>query len=156
MNLIASIDVNTTGDNRTKSFRKNMRSIPACLMCLMLTTLLSCGEDQRIKKYQEIVDHADRLKIYKETGAELILTREVSDQQELKTLKAILKQGIKPEHMQALFPREKIELYSGNTRQGAILIFHSDGSTHADFQSQDFELGLALTYRVGTYLNGLR
>jgi len=133
-----------------------MRFIPACLMCLMLTTLLSCGEDQRVKKYQEIVDHADRLKIYKETGAELILTREVSDQQELKTLKAILKQGIKPEHIQALFPREKIELYSGNTRQGAILIFHSGGATHADFQSQDFELGLALTYRVGTYLNGLR
>jgi hypothetical protein len=155
MNLIASIAVNIIRDNRINFFR-NMRFIPACLMCLTLTTLLSCGEDQRLRKYQEIVDHADRLKIYKETGAELILAREISDQQELKTLKAILKQGIKPEHKQALFPHEKIELYSGNTRQGAILIFHSDGATHADFQSQEFKLGLALTYRVGTYLNGLR
>ena len=133
-----------------------MRFAPVCLICLMLTTLLSCGEDDRVKKYEAIVDHADRLKIYQETGAELKLTRDVSDQQELKTLKAILKQGIKPEHKQALFPHEKIELYYGNIRQGAILIFHADGATHADFQSQEFELGLTLTYRVTTYLNGLR
>lgn len=86
----------------------------------------------------------------------MILAREVSDQQELETLKAILKQDIKPEHQQALFPHEKIELYSGNTRQGAILIFNSDGVTHADFRSREFEMGLTLTYRVGTYLNGLR
>jgi len=156
MNPIASIPVNITPDNRIKSFRKHMRFVPACLICLMLTALLSCGKDERVEKYESIVDHADRLKIYKETGAELILAREVSDQQELKALKAILKQGVTPEHKQALFPHEKIELYSGNIRQGAILIFHSDGATHADFQSQEFELGLALTYRVGAYLNGLR
>jgi hypothetical protein len=155
MNPTAFIRVNTTGNNRKKSFRKHMRFLPACLICLTLTALLSCG-DARVKKYQEIVDQTDRLKIYKETGAELVLAREVSDQQELKTLKAILKQDIKPEHTQTLFPHEKIELYSGNTRQGAIFIFNSDGATHADFQNQEFELGLALTYRVGTYLNGLR
>jgi len=156
MNHAASIHVDITPDIRTKKIRKHMRLIPACLICLPLITLLSCGEDDRVRKYEAIVDHADRLKIYQETGAELKLAREVSDQQELNILKTILKEGVKPECKQALFPHDKIELYSGNIRQGAILIFHSDGTTHADFQSQEFDLGLTLTYRVGTYLNGLR
>ena len=133
-----------------------MRFAPVCLIGLMLVLLLSCGADDRVKKYEAIIDQADRLKIYKETGAELTLAREVSDRQELEALKAILKQGITPGQKQSLFPHEKIELYSGNIRQGAILIFQADGATHAAFQSQEFEVGLVLTYRVATYLNGLR
>jgi len=133
-----------------------MRFASVCLIGLMLILLLSCGADDRVKKYEAIIDRADRLKIYKETGAELTLAREVSDRQELETLKAILKQGITPEQKQGLFPHEKIELYSGNTRQGAILIFQADGATHAAFRGKDFELGLLLTYRVAAYLNGVR
>ena len=68
MNHAASISVDITPHSRTKYFRKHMRLIPACLICLTLTTLLSCGEDERVRKYEAIVDHADRLKIYQEPG----------------------------------------------------------------------------------------
>lgn len=122
----------------------------------MLTTLLSCGEDQRIKKYQKIVDQADRLRIYTEAGAELIFTREVTDPQALGNIKALLKQHVTPSRKQKLFPNEKLELYSGNTLLGELWIFHSGSAPYANFETPEFEFGFALTYRAENYLSGLR
>jgi hypothetical protein len=153
MNLRASISVKPTGPERLKSFRKHMRLFIACLM---LTNLLSCREDARVKKYQDIINHTDRLKIYTESGADLVLSREVSDAQELRKLKTMLTRNVRPSDDQKLFPYEKIELYTGNTLQGALLIFNSGGKPYADLKTPDFEFGFALTHGASFYLSQLR
>jgi hypothetical protein len=153
MNPGASISVKLTSRQRRKFFRKYMRLLIACLM---LIVLVSCGQDSRVKKYQDIVDQADRLKIYTEAGAGLVLTHEVSDTQELRKVKAMLTRNVQPGSSQKFFPHEKIELYNGNTLQGALLIFNAGGEPYADFKTPDFEFGFALTWAAGTYLNQLR
>jgi hypothetical protein len=127
-----------------------MRSI---FQLLFVTFLISCSQDERLVKYNSIVDKCDKVRIYKSAYAESTLLREISNQDDLRILKQILKRKIEPEIQRKFIPSMKYELIKDNKQIGVLLINDSNEDPFVNFQNEDFGFGFKLTYGIGTYLN---
>ena len=115
--------------------------------------LNSCSRDERIEKYDKIINDCDRVKIYTRTDNDFNLIKEIIDKDDLLTLKTILKRDINPEMQEKFIANKRFEILKGDKVVGQLMINDSKERPFANFVSDDFGFGFRLTYGIGMYLN---
>ena len=118
---------------------------------ILLLTLIGCSEI-KIRQYNSIVDHADRIEIqFKNSDQKVVL-----DSDQIESFKSILKRNIEPE-LSAKFTADiRIDLYDGEDRIGFFLVSENATKPFVNFDSDDLNFSFRLTYGIGRYLAEIR
>jgi hypothetical protein len=128
----------------------NMKRLIGLTFFILLN---SCSTDETLNKYNKIIDDCDKVKIFRKTGEDFKLVMEITDRDELMTLKAILKRDVNPEMQGKFLADKRFEIYKGDHVIGQLLIKESDETPFVNFVCDDFGFGFRLTYGIGMYPN---
>jgi hypothetical protein len=119
----------------------------------IIVLLNSCSWDERIEKYEQIINDSDKFKIYVRTDNDFKLIKKIIDKDDLVTLKTILKSDINLEIQEKFTADKRIEILQGDKVVGQLMINDSKERPFVNFVSDDLGFGFRLTYRIGMYLN---
>jgi hypothetical protein len=128
----------------------NMRLLIGLTFIILLN---SCSTDERIDKYNKIIDDCDKVKIFRKTDNDFKLVIEIKGKDELMNLKTILKRDINPEMQEKFLADKRFEIFKGEKVIGQLLINESDERPFVNFVCNDFGFGFKLTYGIGMYPN---
>ena len=117
---------------------------------LILSIFDSCSSDKRLDIYNQIINKADKIKIYCQFNNDFKLTKEINDVKGLEILKEILKRDIKPETPRKIIVDKKFEIIKDNKVVGQLMINDSKNG-FVNFMTNDLVFGFRLTYGIGMY-----
>jgi hypothetical protein len=114
----------------------------------ILFGLFSC-KDERIIKYDQIVDSADRIVINDKTHNDSMV---LTNQPILDNMKNVLKRNIKPESPRKFLANRSIALYRNGLKTGVLLISYGT-KPYVNFRSDSLNITFPLTYSIGMSLD---
>jgi hypothetical protein len=120
------------------------------ILFITVFALASCSNG-KFKKYEGIVNDADRFEIYyKSTNKTVAIPEQMTA-----NFKDILTRNVNPATQRKFINDVKIGIYKGNKQIGFLMIANGGKSPFVNFNSDKVNFGFRLTYGIGQTIDNL-
>ena len=118
-----------------------------------LVMLAACGENEKIRRYSEVISKVDSIVIYRRDDAEgMKMIKSISKPEELERWKTLLTSNIEQGDISKFFPAYRVDLYGKKRQRGTLLV----SGRVAKFVTTEPVLHIRISDQLGSELNELK